>query len=61
MTQRAPVAVILPVYNRRLKLIRTLESVVAQSKLPASLIIVDDGSTDGTAEAAKSWLARNAL
>jgi glycosyltransferase involved in cell wall biosynthesis len=60
MTESAPVAVILPVYNRRLKLIKTLESVVAQSKLPAILIVVDDGSTDGTAEAAKNWLARNA-
>ena len=60
MTERAPVAVILPVYNRRLKLIKTLESVVAQSKLPSVLIVVDDGSTDGTAEAAKNWLARNA-
>jgi glycosyltransferase involved in cell wall biosynthesis len=29
MTQTAPVAVIVPVYNRRLKLIKTLESVAA--------------------------------
>src|SRR5690242_2441082 len=55
-----PVAVIVPVYNRRLKLLATLESVVAQSKLPAMVIVVDDGSTDGTAEAAKNWLSPNA-
>jgi glycosyltransferase involved in cell wall biosynthesis len=60
MKERAPVAVIIPVYNRRLKLIATLRSVVAQSKLPAILIVVDDGSTDGTAEAAKDWLSVNA-
>ena len=60
MTQHAPVAVVVPVYNRRLKLIATLDSVVAQSKLPALLIVVDDGSTDGTAEAAKNWLSLNA-
>ena len=57
---RAPVAVIVPVYNRRLKLLATLESVVAQTKLPAIFIVVDDGSTDGTAEAARSWLSANA-
>ena len=53
-------AIIVPVYNRRLKLIATLERIVAQSKLPALLIVVDDGSTDGTAEAAKTWLSLNA-
>lgn len=60
MSQTWPVAVVIPVFNRRLKLIKTLETVVAQSKLPALLIVVDDGSTDGTAEAARSWLASNA-
>jgi len=60
MTQTCPVAVVIPVFNRRLKLIKTLETVVAQSKLPALLIVVDDGSTDGTADAAKNWLASNA-
>jgi glycosyltransferase involved in cell wall biosynthesis len=60
MVNLAPIAVIIPVYNRRLKLLKTLECVVGQTQLPALLIVVDDGSTDGTAEAAKSWLAHNA-
>jgi glycosyltransferase involved in cell wall biosynthesis len=55
-----PIAVVIPVYNRRLKLINTLESVVAQTSAPALLIVVDDGSSDGTAEFAESWLARKA-
>ena len=50
MAQTAPVAVVVPVYNRRLKVIKTLETVVAQSELPSLLIVVDDGSTDGSAE-----------
>jgi glycosyltransferase involved in cell wall biosynthesis len=56
----APIAVVIPVYNRRLKLINTLESVVAQRNAPALLIVVDDGSSDGTAEFAENWLSRNA-
>lgn len=56
----AEVAVVVPVYNRRLKLINTLATVVAQSKKPALLIVVDDGSSDGTGQFAESWLARNA-
>jgi hypothetical protein len=39
MADTVPVAVIVPVYNRRIKLIRTLESVVTQSKLPALLAL----------------------
>jgi glycosyltransferase involved in cell wall biosynthesis len=60
MIHNAPVAVVVPVLNRRLKLIKTMEAVVAQSELPSLLVIVDDGSTDGTAEVARSWLAANA-
>ena len=60
MVASAPVAVVIPVYNRRLKLIRTLQSVVAQSTLPTLLIVIDDGSTNGTAKAAEEWLASNA-
>jgi glycosyltransferase involved in cell wall biosynthesis len=54
------IAVVIPVYNRRLKLINTLVTVVAQSNPPALLIVVDDGSTDGSGDVAESWLARNA-
>ena len=51
MPEKAPAAVVVPVYNRRLKLIKTLESITAQTALPALLVVVDDGSTDGTAQA----------
>jgi glycosyltransferase involved in cell wall biosynthesis len=53
MAERAPVAVVIPVFNRRLRLIRALESVAAQTKSPELLIVVDDGSTDGMAEGAE--------
>ena len=42
------VSVILPVYNREALIGRAIESVLAQSYRPLELIVVDDGSTDGT-------------
>jgi glycosyltransferase involved in cell wall biosynthesis len=60
MAESGSIAVVVPVYNRRLKLINTLATVVNQSKKPALLIVVDDGSSDGTGEFAESWLARKA-
>jgi glycosyltransferase involved in cell wall biosynthesis len=37
---------------------RTIHSVIAQSKLPERWVIVDDGSTDKTAEIVESYLGR---
>jgi len=42
------VSVIVPVYNRAGTIVRSLESVLAQSYKDFELIIVDDGSTDDT-------------
>jgi glycosyltransferase involved in cell wall biosynthesis len=43
------VSVIIPSYNRRELLQRALESVQQQSHAAAEIIVVDDGSSDGTA------------
>lgn len=45
--------VVIPVYNRERELWRCLDSIADQSLLPGRVIIVDDGSTDGTVEAAR--------
>lgn len=44
------VSVVLPTYNRRDRLPRSITSVLRQSHEDFELIIVDDGSTDGTDE-----------
>lgn len=49
-------SVVIPVFNRRDLLRRTLDTVRAQTFTDFETIVVDDGSTDGTAE----YLARSA-
>ncbi len=43
-------SVIIPAFNRASTLLRALDSVLKQDPLPEEVIIVDDGSTDGTKE-----------
>lgn len=50
------VGVIIPVYNRPRLVLKTLDSVAKQSVLPGKLVIIDDGSTDNTAEAVQQWI-----
>lgn len=45
------VSVVIPSYNRRDLLLTCLDSVAEQSLAPDEIIVVDDGSTDGTIEA----------
>ncbi len=48
-------AIIIPVLNRVTLLPRLLDSIAAQSYRPLEVIIVDNGSTDGTQQAAQTW------
>jgi Glycosyl transferase family 2 len=54
-------AVIIPAYNRRELLLETLESVRIQTVAPWRVVIVDDGSSDGTPEAAEEWLSNHTM
>ena len=46
------IAVVIPTYNRITTLARAIESVLAQTSPASEIIVVDDGSSDGTA----SWI-----
>ena len=48
--QHCKVSIIIPVYNVEKYLTECLDSAINQSHLEKEIIIIDDGSTDGTAE-----------
>lgn len=50
-----PVSVVIPAYNAERFLRRAVESVLEQTVQPLEIIVVDDGSTDGTADVARSF------
>jgi glycosyltransferase involved in cell wall biosynthesis len=52
------ISVIIPTYNRADLVVRALESVLAQTYPAYEVIIVDDGSTDGTADALRPYVER---
>jgi len=62
MIQPTPlVSVLIPTYNRSKLLLRSLDSVLAQSYGHWQIIVVDDGSTDDTRSALASYRNRHSL
>lgn len=50
------ISVIIPLYNKRTVIARTIESVLSQTYWDWELIIVDDGSTDGSDDVVQQYL-----
>ncbi len=53
------VSTIIPVYNRPALVREAIESVLAQTYRPIEIIVVDDGSTDETAESVRQMMAEH--
>ncbi len=59
MEKKPEISVIVPVYNVSPYLSRCVESILAQTFPSFELILVDDGSTDGSAVLADEWPGRD--
>ncbi len=57
MSEQPAISVGIPLYNRRDLITATIESVLAQTSAPHEILVVDDGSTDGSGEVV-SYLAQ---
>ena len=54
-TERPLISVAIPAYNRAQYLQECLQSIAAQTYRPLEIVVVNDGSTDGTGEVAQKW------
>lgn len=55
----ALVSVVMPVYNAQATMVRSIDSVLAQTHRQLELILVDDGSRDGSAAIMDAYAARD--
>ncbi len=60
-TPDAPIAVVIPAYNREALILETLNAICAQTLQPELVVVVDDGSTDATKDVLDKWLKNTAI
>ena len=58
-TESEQISVVIPLYNKDAEIERTLMSVINQSLQPREIIVVDDGSTDSSADIVRRIIERH--
>ena len=56
MTDPKAVCIVIPVYNRANTVLIALDCLLRQTQSITQLVVVDDGSTDGTSDSVRRWL-----
>ena len=51
------VSVVIPTYNRKKDIVRAVQSALAQTHPPFEVLVIDDGSTDATADVVRAMPA----
>jgi glycosyltransferase involved in cell wall biosynthesis len=51
-------SLVIPAHNEELYIVHTLQSIVNQTVLPTKVVVVDDHSTDGTAQLVKNFVEK---
>ncbi len=59
MSQSVQISVVIPLYNKTNHILDTLDSIFRQTKAAFEIIVVDDGSTDGSAEKVENLGQKN--
>ncbi len=59
LTDKDIISVVIPVYNKEAQLSRCLDSVLAQTYTKLEVILIDDGSSDSSAEICREYEARD--
>lgn len=58
MNESPKIAVVVPLFNKAQNIAATIESVLAQILKPCEIIVVDDGSSDGSADVVDGFIER---
>lgn len=56
---KSTISVIVPVYNGEKYVAEAIESALGQTRRPLEIVVVDDGSTDGSAEVVQRFVGEN--
>ena len=59
MNKNIAVSIIIPVYNAEKYLVKCLDSIVNQTLKNVEIIIIDDGSTDGSSDICKNYAQKD--
>ncbi|MHC4906617.1 MAG: glycosyltransferase family 2 protein, partial [Planctomycetota bacterium] len=54
-TEKITISAVIPAYNAEKHIARSIDSVLAQTRPVDEIVVVDDGSTDNTAEVIKGY------